>query len=152
MLWSLRPFPVAAASAFTWEDAYNYDKASILALCYDLYGLHGWPFCRVPFYAASAPCIILGPFMQHGSCPSSLGCSVSLLYSRTTRSCCAVSITICSACTCSLICNCYCYRSVTVGKVNLSLAFTADLPRPDRLKVLAEQAVARKKTELQASH
>ncbi|KAA6427219.1 MAG: DNA repair Rad50 [Trebouxia sp. A1-2] len=27
-----------------------------------------------------------------------------------------------------------------------------DLPQPDRLKVLAEQAVARKKTELQASH
>ena len=27
----------------------------------------------------------------------------------------------------------------------------AELPRPDRLKVLAEQAVARKKTELQVS-
>lgn len=53
-----------------------------------------------------------------------------------------------------MLANLYCYYccSITVQKVSLSLAFTADLPQPDRLKVLAEQAVARKKTELQASH
>ncbi len=47
---------------------------------------------------------------------------------------------------------CYCYCFITVERVSPSSVFTADLPGPDRLKVLAEQAVARKKTELQVSH
>ncbi len=94
-------------------------------------------FCHVPFYAAWVLSIILGLL-----CESVVQSHYAIMMcSKHHKSCCLHT---------NLYCYCYC--SVPVEKDSLSLAFTADLPQPDRLKVLAEQAVARKKTELQVSH
>ena len=95
--------------------------------------------CCVSFYAAWVTCIILKLL-----CDTVMQLQYAIMMcSKHHRSCCLHMFT-------NL--HCYCYCSVIVEQVSLTFIFTADLPQPDRLKVLTEQAVARKKTELQASH
>ena len=96
-------------------------------------------FCHFLFYAAWVTCII-----------HSLLCQTVVQSHHASMLCSKHHNLFCLHMFTNLCCYCYC--SGTVGKVSVSLAFTADFPQPDRLKVLAEQAVARKKTELQASH